>query len=100
LVSVLRDKASRLRNGLRDRGLRVSEGETPIVPVIVGEAEAATALAGECVTRGLYAPAIRPPSVPEGTSRIRLAAMATHADEDIDRAVDIVSASARKAGIA
>ncbi len=100
LVGVLRDKGSRLRSGLRERGLCVSEGETPIVPVIVGEAEAATTLAGECLARGLYAPAIRPPSVPEGTSRTRLAAMATHADEDIDRAVDIVAASARQAGVA
>ncbi|MBT7097928.1 8-amino-7-oxononanoate synthase, partial [Candidatus Poribacteria bacterium] len=69
LVTTLRDRSSRLREGLRERGLRVNHGETPIVPVVVGDADAATRLAAECLARALYAPAIRPPTVPGGTSR-------------------------------
>lgn len=93
LVEVLAQRSARLRDGLCDAGLRVSHGVTPIVPVVVGSAASATQLAADCLARGLYAPAIRPPTVPEGTSRIRLSVMATHTAEHIDRAIEIVADS-------
>lgn len=99
VVETLADRSARLRAGLGDAGLRVSPGDTPIVPVHVGDAGGATRLAGMCLDAGLYAPAIRPPTVPAGTSRVRLSVMATHTVADIHLAVKIISASAAKLGM-
>jgi len=53
------------------------------VPVILGEAEACLALGGALEAEGVLAIAIRPPTVPNGTARLRFAASAAHSDEDI-----------------
>jgi 8-amino-7-oxononanoate synthase len=74
----------RLRSGLEEMGYEVL-GETQILPVLVGDRERALALDETLESNGIVAPAIRSPTVPEGTSRIRVAPMATHTDEDIDR---------------
>jgi len=73
----------RLRLALGDAG----SSNGPIVPVIVGESERATALADGLKARGLYAPAIRPPTVPEGTARVRISLSAAHTDADLDALV-------------
>lgn len=73
-----------LRDGLEAMGYRVL-GETHILPVLVGDRADAVALADHLAERGVVAPAIRPPTVPEGTSRIRVAPMATHTDADVER---------------
>jgi 7-keto-8-aminopelargonate synthetase-like enzyme len=56
---------------------------TPIVPVVVGAETDALALAEALLDRGLLVPAIRPPTVPEGTCRLRIALSAAHADEHV-----------------
>ncbi len=99
VVRRLRHVGARLRTGLAAQGCVVGSGLTPIIPVAVGDAATAARLAAACLARGLYAPAIRPPTVPEGTSRLRLSAMATHTDSDVDEAVDIVSSCVREAGL-
>ncbi len=76
----------RLRTGLTAAGYDIA-GSSQILPVIVGDRQNALALAAELAEAGIIAPAIRPPTVPEGTSRIRLAPMATHTPEAIDRCV-------------
>jgi 8-amino-7-oxononanoate synthase len=58
---------------------------TPIVPVVLGSEAAAMAAAAQLLDQGLLVPAIRPPTVPAGTSRLRVALSAAHADEQIDR---------------
>ncbi len=83
----LRANADRLREGLRALGYAVPGHLTPILPVMVGEPGQAVALSRALEERGVLAPAIRPPTVPEGTSRLRVTAMATHTDADIDRAL-------------
>lgn len=80
--------AQDLRRRLRAAGLRVPEGETPIIPVLLGEAETALRAASELETAGVWAPAIRPPTVPPGTSRLRLSVMATHSEEDLNRCAE------------
>ncbi|HEY3814587.1 MAG TPA: 8-amino-7-oxononanoate synthase [Caulobacteraceae bacterium] len=67
------------------RLMRMPEAQSSIVPVIVGEADTALAAAERLEAQGLLAVAIRPPSVPAGTARLRLAFTAAHADEDIVR---------------
>jgi len=76
-------RTKQLQDGLRSLGLEIGPTETPITPVIVGESDAAVALSKTLFERKILAPAIRPPTVPEGTARIRLTPMATHTAEDI-----------------
>ncbi|MBA2933122.1 8-amino-7-oxononanoate synthase [Sphingomonas sp. CGMCC 1.13654] len=81
-----------LRARLNAAGIGTAESSTQIVPAIVGEAEAALALAAALQGDGLLAAAIRPPTVPPGTSRLRLALRATHAASDIDALADAIVA--------
>ncbi len=76
--------AGRLRTELRARGFEVPESEGPIVPVIVGDPAATMNLSAFLYEAGFLAQGIRPPTVPVGTSRIRLVPIATHADAEID----------------
>jgi 7-keto-8-aminopelargonate synthetase-like enzyme len=59
--------------------------ESPIVPLVVGSSEGALRLSGKLFDNGLWVTAIRPPTVPEGTARLRLTMMATHSEADIER---------------
>jgi 8-amino-7-oxononanoate synthase len=83
----------RLRDGLVDAGYDV-RGETQILPVVVGNDADAMALDDRLRDRGILAPGIRPPSVPEGTSRVRVAPTASHSETDVDRCL----AAFREAG--
>lgn len=76
--------AERLRQGLRHLGLRTGPSTTQIVPAIIGDAAATVELSRKLTDRGIIAAAIRPPTVPLGTSRLRLALRATQSDADID----------------
>lgn len=78
------ENVDRLRSGLESLGYEVL-GETHILPVLVGDRTEAVALSDHLHRHGIIAPAIRPPTVPERTSRIRVAPMATHTGEDIQR---------------
>jgi 8-amino-7-oxononanoate synthase len=88
----------RLRNGLEDLGYEVL-GETQILPLLVGDREDALALAAGVRERGIVAPAIRPPTVPEGTARVRVSPMATHTEADIDRCIDAFGAAGEEVGL-
>jgi 8-amino-7-oxononanoate synthase len=92
----LRADAGRLRARLREGGLEVPEGETPIVPVIVGAAETAVRVSARLLAEGVYVPAIRPPTVKPGTSRLRLSLMATHEEADLARAAEAVVRAVRE----
>lgn len=74
----------RLREGLTARGFDVGPSSTQIVPAVIGEAEDALAISARLEEAGMIASAIRPPTVPKGTSRLRLALRATHGEEDVD----------------
>lgn len=76
-------KAAQLRDGVRALGLPALDGPTPVVPIIVGEERRALELMQRCRERGINAPAIRPPTVPAGTSRLRISIRADHTDEQI-----------------
>jgi 8-amino-7-oxononanoate synthase len=79
--------AGRLASGLRGAGYEVAEPPAAVVPVVIGAPDAALALSGRLIDAGVLVTAIRPPTVPEGTSRLRATVMATHTDAEIDRAV-------------
>ena len=98
-IERLHANADELRQGLREEGLEVSDSQTQIVPLVVGDAEAAMALCEGALDRGVFAQAIRPPTVPSGTSRLRMTTMATHRVKDLRRAAREVGAAARELGI-
>jgi len=81
-----------LRARLADAGIDTGASSTHIVPAIVGATVDALALAETLAADGLLAVAIRPPTVPPGTSRLRLALRAPHARADIDRLADAIVA--------
>jgi 8-amino-7-oxononanoate synthase len=85
-----------LRTGLIAMGLPPSRSRGQIVPVIVGDSQAAVELSARLEERGLLAPAIRPPSIPEGTARLRISLTAGHSQEDIDRLLAALRANIGK----
>jgi len=94
----LRETADRVRAGLEGMGYEV-RGDTHILPVVVGDRADAVALADRLREAGVVAPAIRPPTVPEGTSRVRVAPMATHTEADIERCLTAFETAGREVGL-
>jgi 8-amino-7-oxononanoate synthase len=72
-----------LRAALQADGVRTEPSETHIVPVVIGDPEAAVAASERLLEQGIFAQAIRPPTVPAGSSRLRLAAMASHTAREL-----------------
>jgi glycine C-acetyltransferase/8-amino-7-oxononanoate synthase len=91
-VEKLQRNAAVLRAALAEDGADVPDGDTPIVPLIVGDAEAAVSASDRALERGVFAQAIRPPTVPEGSSRLRLAVMASHTKSELREAARVLSA--------
>ena len=94
-ASALAENVTRLRDGLETIGYEVL-GESHVLPVVVGDRAAAMDLAAALEERGILAPAIRPPTVPAGTSRIRVAPMATHTEADVRACLDAFEAAGRE----
>ncbi|MCK5911349.1 MAG: aminotransferase class I/II-fold pyridoxal phosphate-dependent enzyme, partial [Caulobacter sp.] len=72
--------------------LGLPDAQSPIVPVVVGTADAALAASAALEALGFLVVAIRPPTVPEGTARLRVAFNAAHADDDVIRLADAIAA--------
>ena len=73
-----------MRKLLVDGGLNVIDGETPIIPIIIGPADLANRFSNQLKEEGILVSAIRPPSVPKDMSRLRLTIMASHTKEEIE----------------
>jgi 8-amino-7-oxononanoate synthase len=80
----LLSNSSILRNGLKDLGFEVPEGATQIIPVITGSEKSAIELSGFLKEKNILAVPIRPPTVPENKSRIRISLCASHSKNDIE----------------
>ena len=83
--------AERFRAGASAIGLDTGASTTQLVPVILGSPQAAIAMSERLKHAGLWTSAIRPPTVPAGTARLRLAFTAAHEDSDIDRLLDALA---------
>ena len=83
-----------LHRGLMAMGYRLAESQSPIIPVLIGDTQKTLALADRLLALGVYAPAIRPPTVPKNTSRIRTTVTSEHTTEQLD----LVLAAFRLAG--
>ncbi len=98
-VQRLRANARVLRRALAAEGFSVAEEEMHIIPLIVGDERAAMRLCQEAIGRGVFAQAIRPPTVATGTSRLRLATMASHTAADLCMAASVLGDAARELGL-
>jgi len=93
----LNANASYLRSGLRCIGLPVAEGPTPIIPVLFGGSEVVMRLADELQPMfGITG--IRPPTVPEGTARLRVTVKATHTTQQLDNVIETFDTVLRRFG--
>jgi len=85
--------ARRLHAALSEGGYAMAPLESPILPLVVGASADALGVAQKALTEGVFAPAIRPPTVPEGTSRLRVTPIASHTEEEMDLAASILIAA-------
>ena len=93
------DNTRFLSDGLRGLGYRIGDSRSQILPVIIGDARQTMALAEATLRRGVFAHGIRPPTVPEGTSRIRVTPMATHTRAQLERTLDAFEAAGKEVGV-
>jgi 8-amino-7-oxononanoate synthase len=84
-ISRLRQVKTRLARGLSTLGFDAREQPSPIIPVIVGEAQHAVELSEKLLARNIWCPAIRPPTVPKNASRLRVTASSELGDDDLKR---------------
>jgi 8-amino-7-oxononanoate synthase len=90
----LRALVQRFRTGAAELGLPLLPSTTPIQPLIVGEAERAVAASEALLERGLLVTAIRPPTVPRGSARLRITLSARHTSAQVDRLLEALAAVA------
>jgi 8-amino-7-oxononanoate synthase len=90
LIDLLRERLGALIAGTPKLGWTLAKSATAIQPFVVGGNEAALALSAALESRGLWVPAIRPPTVPVGLARLRITLSASHTEDDVLRLVDAV----------
>ncbi len=99
LVAALRRNTALMREALTAAGLDPLEGESAIVPIIVGETSRAIEISRRLLDRGVYVTGFGYPVVPEGTARIRIQVSAALTAEQIATAVDAIAAVVAEAGV-
>jgi glycine C-acetyltransferase/8-amino-7-oxononanoate synthase len=99
MVQRLSANAATLRAELIDQGFGVGDSRTQIIPLVVGEAALAVEICERALANGVFAQAIRPPTVPVDTSRLRLAVMASHREVELRAAARVLGEAARSAGL-
>ena len=99
MVDHLRRNGATLREALAAHGLDVGPSRTQIVPVVVGDAAVAVSLCERALEGRVFAQAIRPPTVPPDTSRLRLSVMANHRPNDLRAAARVIAGAAAELGV-
>jgi 7-keto-8-aminopelargonate synthetase-like enzyme len=98
-VHRLAANAAALRIGLEREGFDMSGSRTQILPLVVGDGELARRISETALARGVFTETVRPPAVPPMTSRLRLAVIATHREEELRAAARTLGEAARAAGL-
>jgi 8-amino-7-oxononanoate synthase len=86
-----------LKQGLSGLGFQLGASESPILPLIIGAADKCMKFSDKLLANGVFAQGIRPPTVPPGTSRLRITLMATHSAAQIERALEVFKAAKAQA---
>src|SRR5205085_2248886 len=94
-VDRLQRNAAIAREALASHGIRTGDSTTQILPLVVGDADDAVRVCERALEKGVFAQAIRPPTVPEGSSRLRLAVMASHTRTELQEAAAVLAAAMR-----
>jgi glycine C-acetyltransferase len=95
----LRDNAAFFRAQLTALGFRLVPGDHPIIPIMLGEATLATAMADRLLREGVYVVGFSYPVVPKGQARIRVQMSAAHTSAQLERAVAAMAKVGRELGI-
>ena len=95
----LYDNAARFREKMKKAGFTLAGAGHPIIPVMIGDAALAQAMAAKMLERGIYVIAFSYPVVPKGQARIRTQMSAAHSFDDIDRAVEAFAEVGRELGV-
>jgi glycine C-acetyltransferase len=98
-VTRLRENAAYFRGALAERGFKPLPGETPIVPVILGETALAIQVSEMLLERGVFVTGFGYPVVPQGHARVRCQVSAAHTREDLDEALEAFTHVGRKLGL-
>ena len=80
-----------IKDKLESLNFNVISSESPIIPILIGDAQKAVDMSKLLYKRGILIPAIRPPTVPANSSRLRMTVMSTHTKEDLDSLLDALS---------
>ena len=96
----LTGRLASLIDRLSEAGLVPPGHPSPIIPVVLGSEQAALEASASLLDQGLWVPAIRPPTVPVGTSRLRVTLSAAHSDDDVTRLLDALVRLPRPAPVA
>ena len=99
LGASLLERAARFREKLQAAGFQTGKSISQIIPLLVGDNQKALGFSKRLKEHGILAVAIRPPTVPAGTARLRLSVTLDHSLEDLDRALTILIQDARKEGV-
>ena len=99
LVAKLRSNSAALREALAEEGFDMAGSRTQIMPLVLGEAEATVLACELALERGVFAQAIRPPTVPPMSSRLRVAVMASHRSSELRAAARVLATAVRGAGL-
>jgi 8-amino-7-oxononanoate synthase len=92
----LRENFSFFKKALNEMGFNTLESQTQIIPIMIGDPQTTVDMAGSLLDEGIFIQAIRPPTVPEGSSRLRITVMATHTMDDLKQALAILEKTGRK----
>ena len=95
----LRKRADAFRKALKAGGLDTLQSASQIVPIVAGENAKALAFAARLRGSGILAAAIRPPTVPQGSARLRLSVTLDHSENDLARAAALIIAAAKEEGV-
>lgn len=95
-VAALAEKSARLKSALHAAGLDTLQSASHIVPVLIGDNVRAVAIATRLKAEGFLVAAIRPPTVPPGTARLRLSVSLAHSDAELSRAADAITRIVRE----
>jgi glycine C-acetyltransferase len=97
LRDTLEKNTNYFREGLKEKGFDIPEGDHPIIPIMLGNAVVAGRMADELLKDGIYVIGFWYPVVPKGKARIRVQISAVHSQEDLDYAIEKIAAAREKA---
>jgi len=86
----LQQLIKRFRHGATQLGMTLSDSQTPIQPLVIGSATQALRMSEQLAQAGILVTAIRPPTVPEGSARLRITFSASHTDQDVDQLLGVL----------